>query len=106
MAKSMEMVSDGPTLFLSGDLDVRSTWEVRTALYDHIEHAGGDAVLDLSGVEAVDVTALKVLAVATRRAHAQGQRLMLRGCCPAVRRMLHLSRLYAQLELEGSPLSA
>jgi len=106
MATSIEIVSDGPTLLLSGDFDVRSTWEVRTAIYDHLERTDGDAVLDLSGVEAVDVTALKVVAVATRHAHAQGQRLMLRGCCPAVRRMLHLSRLYAQLELEGSPLSA
>ena len=102
----MDIVRDGPTLLLSGDFDVRSTWEVRTAIYDHLEQTAGDAVLDLSGVESVDVTALKVLAVATRRAHAQGQRLLLRGCCPAVRRMLHLSRLYAQFELEGSPLSA
>lgn len=102
----MEIVSDGPTLFLSGDFDVRSTWEVRTAIYDHLEETEGDAVLDVSRVDSVDVTALKVLAVATRRAHAQGHRMLLRGCSPAVRRLSHLSRLYPQLELEGSPLSA
>lgn len=97
----MDIETDGPTLVLSGDFDVRSTWEVRSAIYDHLErHQDEDVVVDLSGVSAIDVTALKVLAVATRRAYAEGQRLTLRGCCPAVRRMLHLSRLYPVLDVE------
>jgi len=97
----MDIWTDGPTLALSGDFDVRSTWEVRAAIYDHLErHHDEDVVVDLAGVSAVDVTALKVLAVATRRAFADGQRLTLRGCCPAVRRMLHLSRLYPVFDVE------
>jgi len=97
----MDIWTDGPALVLAGDFDVRSTWEVRAAIYDHLEqHHDEDVVVDLTDVSAVDVTALKVLAVATRRAFAEGQRLTLRGCCPAVRRMLHLSRLYAVLDLE------
>lgn len=97
----MDIWNEGPTLVLSGDFDVRSTWEVRNAIYDHLQHyRDEDVVVDLTGVSAVDVTALKVLAVATRRAFADGQRLTLRGCCPAVRRMLHLSRLYPVLDVE------
>lgn len=96
----MDIVSEGPTLLLSGDFDVRSTWEVRNAVYDHLEKHDEDVVVDLSQVSAVDVTALKVLAVATRRAQSHGHHLFLRGCRPAVRRMLHLSRLYAALEVE------
>jgi anti-anti-sigma factor len=97
----MDIATDGRTLALSGDFDVRSTWEVRNALYDLLLAAQeGDVVVDLSAVTAVDVTALKVLAVATRRAQANGQHLVLRGCGPAVRRMLHLSRLYRVLEVE------
>ncbi len=57
-------------------------------------------VVDLSGVDTVDMTALKVLAVATRRAGRDGHRLTLRGCRPAVRRMLHLTRLIRVLEVE------
>ena len=37
----MDIFTDGPTIKLSGDFDVRSTWEVRAALYDHIHRTPG-----------------------------------------------------------------
>lgn len=103
----MDIMTDGPTLVLCGDFDVRSTWEVRNALYDHLEgHLDEDVVVDLSGVDAVDVTALKVLAVATRQASRDGHHLTLRGCGPSVRRMLHLSRLMRLVEVERTAATA
>ncbi|MCW2797098.1 STAS domain-containing protein [Nocardioides sp.] len=103
----MDIMTDGPTLVLSGDFDVRSTWEVRNALYDHLEgYFDEDVVVDLSGVDAVDLTALKVLAVATRQATRDGHHLTLRGCGPSVRRMLHLSRLMRLVEVERRAASA
>ena len=96
----MEIVSDGPTLVLSGDFDVRSTWEVRQAIYDLLEGHDEDVVIDLTDVDSVDVTALKVLGVATREASRAGHHLTLRGCGPAVRRLLHLSHLIRVVELE------
>jgi anti-anti-sigma factor len=96
----MDIIKDGPTLVLSGDFDVRSTWEVRQAVYDLMAGHDGDVVVDLTGVEVVDLTALKVLAVATREAGRAGRHLTLRGCGPAVRRMLHLSRLIRLVEVE------
>ena len=33
----MEIITDGPTIHLSGDFDVRSTWEVRNAIYELLE---------------------------------------------------------------------
>jgi anti-anti-sigma factor len=94
----MEIMSDGPVLLLGGDLDVRSTWHVRNAIYELLGSYEGDVVIDLTDVESADVTALRVLAVATRQALRDGHRLTLRGCSPAVRRMLlisHLRRLVA-----------
>ncbi|MFT4084289.1 MAG: STAS domain-containing protein [Nocardioides sp.] len=97
----MDIATDGQTLRLSGELDARTTWKVRAAIHDHLDAVEGDAVVDVTEVRAVDLTALRVLAFATRRAHAEGRRLTLRGCCPAVRRMLHLSRLYPRVEVEN-----
>jgi len=96
----MDIMTDGPTLVLSGDFDVRSTWEVRQAIYDLIEGHDEDVVIDLTDVDSVDVTALKVLGVATREAGRAGHHLTLRGCGPAVRRLLHLSHLIRVVELE------
>ena len=90
---------------LVGDFDVRSTGAVRDAIYREFEDSG-DVVVDLSGVQSVDVTALRVLAVATHHASRQGRHLLLRGCGPAVRRMLHISRLIRAVEVERVPVSA
>jgi anti-anti-sigma regulatory factor len=47
-----------------------------------------------------------VLAYATLEAGRSGHHLRLRGCGPAVRRMLHLSRLARVVEVERSAVSA
>ena len=102
----MEILTDGPTILLSGDFDVRSTWEVRNAIYEHLQGHDEDVVIDLTHVTAVDMTALKVLAVATRQASRDGHHLTLRGCGPSVRRMLTLTRLGRMVEVERAAASA
>ncbi len=96
----MDIVTDGSTLVLSGDFDVRSTWEVRNALYDLLARCSDDVVVDLTEVTTVDCTALKVLGAATLEASRAGHHLTLRGCGPAVRRLLHMSRLIRVVEVE------
>ena len=96
----MDIVSDGPTLILSGDFDVRSTWEVRNALREHLHGHEHDVVVDLTDVTTLDVTAARVLAFASREAGRSGHHVTLRGCGPAVRRMLHLSRLMRFVDVE------
>lgn len=102
----MDIWTDGPTLVLSGDFDVRSTWEVRAAIYEHLEGRDEDVVIDMREVTSVDVTALKVLALATRRAAQGGRHLTLRGCGPAVRRLLHLTHLMRVVEVERGAATA
>lgn len=102
----MDIITDGPTLVLSGDFDVRSTWEVRNALYEHLQGHDEDVVVDLSDVATIDMTALRVLAAASLAAAQQGHHLTLRGCVPAVRRMMHLTRLSRVLEVERTAATA
>ena len=101
----MDIVNDGPAVLLAGDFDVRSTREVRTALYDALR-VHERVVVDLSEVASVDVTALRVLAAASRHASHQGGRLTLRGCNGAVRRLLHLTHLIRLVEVERRVASA
>jgi anti-anti-sigma factor len=96
----MEVTVDGRTLVLVGYFDVRSTSVVREALYDLMGCSLGDVVVDLTEVLAVDVTALRVLAAASRTMERQGRSLVVRGCSPALRRVLALTRMRRLIHLE------
>ena len=96
----MDIISDGHTLVLHGDFDVRSTWEVRNAIYEHLDGLDGDVIIDMTDVSTIDATALRVLAVATRHAWLSGHHLTVRNPGPAVRRMAHLTRLAHAIEVE------
>jgi len=102
----VDITAEGRTLVLRGDFDVRSTWQVRNAIYEHLDSHDEDVIVDLTHVESIDLTALRVLAVATRRAGRAGHHLTLRGCCPAVRRLLHISRLAHAVQVERAAATA
>ncbi|CAM3791371.1 STAS domain-containing protein [Nocardioides zeicaulis] len=96
----MEITADGSTLVLHGAFDVRSTREVRDAINACLAGPDGEVVIDMSDVSTIDVTALRLLAVATRRAWLSGHHLTVRNPGPAVRRMAHLARLAHAIEVE------
>lgn len=96
----MEQATNGNTLTLTGSLDVRCTAELRVAVYLLLEGQLGDVRVDIAGVESVDLTTLKMLAVANRFAERQGRRVVLTGGSPGVRRLLHLSHLRWMLPVE------
>ncbi len=105
MEQPVDIMSDGPVLVLSGDLDVRSTMQVRTAVQDLLG-CYDEVAIDLSGVESADVTALRVLAAATVQAIRDGHHLTLRRPSPAVRRMLHMSHLARIVQVTPAPAPA
>src|ERR1700750_118828 len=102
----MEIVYDGHTLWLTGDFDVRSTMEVRSAIHDHLDSVQPDLTVDLTGVHTLDLTAARVLAYATIEASRSGGHLRVRGCGPAVRRMLQITRLARFIEVERAAATA
>ncbi|MGC4112120.1 MAG: STAS domain-containing protein [Nocardioides sp.] len=104
--RTMEIVHDGHTLWLSGDFDVRSTMEVRSAIHEHLYGAHPDLTIDLTGVDTIDLTAARVLAYASLEASRGGYHLWLRGCGPAVRRLLQVSRLARFVEVERAAATA
>ena len=96
----MQVTTRGATVVLTGRFDVRYTSEVRDAIYEHIHSSNEDVVLDLSGLESIDATALKVLAAATRVMGLEGRHLILRGCTPGLRRIIALTRLRRLVQIE------
>ena len=96
----MELTTKGNTLVLTGALDVRCTAELRTAVYRLLEEHEGDVRVDIAEVHSVDLTTLKMLAVANRRAEREGRRVVLSGGSPGVLRLMHLSHLRAMIPVE------
>jgi anti-anti-sigma factor len=102
----MDLEVQDATLRVAGQVDVRCLAELRDALHELLRSRPEDCVLDLSDVESVDLTALRMIAVASRVASRQGHRLTVRGCSPLVRRLLHLAHLRGHVRVEGPRVSA
>ena len=97
---SVRMMSEGDTIVLIGDFDGRCTEELRDTLHLHLARTGGVAEVDMSRVESIDITALRVLLVVAHYAHEHGGRMSLTHCTPQLRRTLSISGLIRLVERE------
>ena len=90
-------VASGCEIALTGRLDVHSVAEVRTLLQAAVDAGRGDLVVDVSGVELVDLIGLGVLVGADRRAKLAGRRMVLRGAGSRLVRLLRATGLHRVL---------
>ena len=101
----MEATTNGEALVLAGRLDGRSTAMVREVLYSLMSRVD-DVVVDLTDVESIDVTGLTMLAATSKLMEREGRHLTLRGCRPALRRVIAFTKIRGVLEIEKRAASA
>ena len=97
----VERVGDAVVVRLTGELDLYNAHEVRTVL---VEHTAGDperVVVDLSGVEFIDSTALGVL-IEARTKLANRHAFLLAAPAVETRRALEISGLDRHFGLHDS----
>jgi anti-anti-sigma factor len=80
-----------------GFLDVRGAGPVREALREAFARLPDDVRLDVSGVDAIDVTGLALIVAAHRQALRENRRLVIVGVRPSLARVLAVTRLHRVL---------
>lgn len=85
----------------SGELDLASQAKALAALAPVIEQRPRTVVFDLSGVEFIDSTGLRVLLKCRRMAEEAKTRLLLSAPSEAVRRLFELTKLQNRFEFEN-----
>ena len=97
----VERIGDAVVVRLSGELDLYNAHEVRNVLVDEAARAPERVVVDLSGVEFIDSTALGVL-IEARTKLANRRAFLLAAPAVETRRALEISGLDRHFGLHDS----
>ena len=85
-------------LFVEGRLGHDSTDELEAAVNRHLSDAGGEVIIDMSGVDYVSSAPLKLFAAFADRLSEKGGRLRLRAPSVSARLALELAGLQALVD--------
>ena len=89
----MEIVADVPVVKVTGEIDVYTAPEFKSAVTEAIETGAVSLIIDLTNVSYMDSSGFGILLGATKRLRPKGGCINLLGCSEAVTRMLSITRL-------------
>lgn len=91
----VEFVSQGGIRVarVRGDVDLRTSPQLRELLLDEAQAASGLLAIDLSGVAYMDSSGVGTLVFVKREAERAGRRVVLAGVQPRVRSVLEITHL-------------
>lgn len=90
----IKALPDEAGLVVEGDVDFRSLETFTQAIAAAIETDARDVHVDLSGLNFIEVSGMRVLADAARRLSQQDRRLVLHGLAPHLRPVLQVVGWY------------
>ncbi len=90
---------EGRRLAVSGELDMATAPQLAAAIAGDERDDGGPPVLDFAGLAFMDVSGMRVLLDAARRAKRDGGRLVVFNPQPAIRRLFALTAVDRTLQV-------
>jgi anti-anti-sigma factor len=96
----VEVSQDTTTVVITGELDLTTRWVLTERLSPILYTSPRRLVLDMAGTGFMDCGSARLIASAARFL-PEDSRLIIRRPSRAVRRLLELTRLDADLEIEG-----
>jgi anti-anti-sigma factor len=95
--------SDRAVLTVTGELDAASFTQLRRHLNECFSDGCKDVTIDLSGVTFIDSAGIGVIVGAMRQLNERRGRLTLAQPSPAVRKVLEITGLAAQMDIVDPP---
>ena len=98
----MEKVADVQLIKVTGEIDVYTAPEFKSAVNKAIDAGSLNLVIDLTNVSYMDSSGFGILLGATKKVRPKGGTINLLGCSEAITRMLKITRLDTIFGMHGS----